>query len=287
MILTMRVTKHRLLQLYRTHGLLSFLLAFSPLLPRVVEFHTSVYLHFVQALTGTAEGLENTIRVIFGQRGVTAYRDFLEHHPQIILPSTIFSTFLTRHDWRYGLKLTSKMFFDRRQRQFPDSDKFRASLILEIPTILQAYPLPEHTPFRSRLLALTANQAAIDQGLTSQLAFIDTAARLLIQQQTKKHLLHEQRMEALFKAIEARIKAELAGSTAAFTAPVTELTFEDMPAILLTDTDEENLLTGIRTLAASPSKEIASRAEEALTEFQAMTKPKKLATEDGFQPIPN
>lgn len=258
----------KLQNIYQTHGALTFLLAFYPLLPKVVEFHTKTYLGLIKALTGSVDNLEKNIKIVFGTRGMKTYQEFLQKHKKTILPSQIFSLFFNETKPKEGLKLLSEMFFDRHHRTFRNADKFRAAVIFALPDILASYPDSQNEHLRSRLIALTCNQAIIDRAITSQLAFIDTATYLLNQTRAKKDLHKQKQLEAIYASIEAKIKAELAGKASAFTAPLINSTREPIN-ILLSNKDEHNLQEVLLLLALSPAKEISDRAKAAIQIFES------------------
>jgi hypothetical protein len=240
------------------------MLAFYPILPKVVEIHTKAYLKMIKALTGSVDDIDEAIRVVFGERGLKIYDEFQRNNKSPILPIQIFYEFLEKKDIEKGIKLTSEMFFDRSQRSLSDSDKFRASVILAIPEILITFASNKHRQFRTRLISMLSNQTIIDQAIPSQMAFVETALYLLAQAKNKRNMKEQKKLEAIYKSIEAKIKAELAGKASAFTAPILKPTNEKGDDILLSEVDEHNLKEVLLLLSLSPAPEINQKAREAI-----------------------
>lgn len=259
-------------KLYHTHGALTFLLAFYPLLPNVVEIHTRGYLGITRRMTGSIHSIDEVIKIMFGTRGLAVYKNYREKHPQQILSADIFKVLFDDKNPEAALKSIQKMFFDRSQRNFPHSDKMRASIILTTPEILREYPQDTHADFRTKLIRMLANQAIIDQAIPSQLAFIEVATRLLTQLERHRLQMEKERLEVMFHMLEAKIKAELAGKASAFTAPIK--TYIDAPKnpIILTEEDGENLQEVLLLLAISPAIEVKNEAKNAILEINRIKK---------------
>lgn len=259
-------------KLYHTHGALTFLLAFYPLLPNVIELHTRGYLGVTRRITGSIHSIDEVIKIMFGTRGLAVYEEYRKKHPRQILPSDIFKSLFDDKDPNKGLKNIQTMFFDRRQRSFPHADKMRASIILTTPEVLREYPQKNYATFRSKFVRILTNQAIIDQAIPSQLAFIEIALRLLTQLERHRLQGEKERLEVMFHLIEAKIKAELAGKASAFTAPIK--TYIDAPKdpIILTKEDAENLHEVLLLLAISPALEIRHEAKDAILEINRLKK---------------
>jgi hypothetical protein len=259
-------------KLYHTHGALTFLLAFYPLLPNIVELHTKGYLGMTRRITGSIHSIDEVIKIMFGTRGLAVYEEYRKKHPQQLLPADIFKALFDDKNPEAGLKAIQKMFFDRAQRNFLHADKMRASIILATPEILREYPQEDFAQFRTKLMRMLANQAVIDQAIPSQLAFIEVATRLLTQLERHRLQMEKERLEVMFHMIEAKIKAELAGKASAFTAPIK--TYVDAPKdpIILTSEDGENLLEVLLLLAISPAIEVKTEAKNAILEINRLKK---------------
>lgn len=259
-------------KLYHTHGALTFLLAFYPLLPNVVELHTRGYLGVTRRMTGSIHSIDEVIKIMFGTRGLAVYNEYRKKYPQQILPADIFKLLFDKNSPELGLKAVQKMFFDRAQRNFLHADKMRASIILATPEILREYPQENYAEFRTKFIRMVANQAIIDQAIPSQLAFIEVATRLLTQLERHRLQMEKERLEVMFHMIEAKIKAELAGKASAFTAPIK--TYVDIPKdpIILTNEDGENLHEVLLLLAISPAVEIKTEAKNAILEINRLKK---------------
>jgi len=240
------------------------LLAFYPILPKVVEWHTKLYLRLAKAMTGDIKGVDDAVRVMFGKRGLAVYEEFKREHRDLITPNRILRTLVDDNNFQEGLKLASEMFFDRRQRSYQHADKFRAAVILALPQILSQYGGINDVSFRSRFVGLVANQAIIDQGITSQMAFVETATILLMQQAKDKNRKREEKLRALFSSIEAKIKAELAGKASAFSAPIVVDKRKADEGVLLSSEDEHNLKEVLLLLSLSPAPEVADKARVAI-----------------------
>lgn len=264
--------KLSLKKLYQTHGALTFLLAFYPLLPNMVEIHTKGYLGIARRLTGSIHNIDEIIKIMFGQRGLAVYQDYKKKHPKHILPSDIFEALFEQYDSEKGLKLMQKMFFDRAQRNFVHADKWRASVILTTPEILRQYPQEKFDQFRAKFIRLLANQAIIDQAIPSQLAFIEVALRLLTQIERHRLKIEQEQMEAMFAGIEAKIKAELAGRASAFTAPLVRRSIKQKDPIIITREEAANLHEVLLLLAISPAIEVRADAKAAILEINSVRK---------------
>lgn len=259
----MTKVKHTLHRLYQTHGALTFALAFLPIMPGVIEVHTKGYLAITRALTGSVTHLDEAIKVIFGQRGLTAYHDYIQSHPTQILPEHIFTAF-SHADPSAGLKLVNDLFFDPRQRLHPHADKFRAAVILTSPDILDMFPTEKFQAFRSQFIASLAKQTISDKSLTAQIAYIDAATHLLTQNNDRKTAQQKAQLDQIFASLESKIKAELAGKASAFTAPAIKHRPTRDLHILLTPEDEHNLNEVLLLLALNPAPEIANHAQHTL-----------------------
>lgn len=264
--------KTGLKKLYNTHGALTFMLAFYPLLPSVIEIHTKGYLALVKALTGSVSDMDEIIEIMFGKRGLKAYREYKKNNPVQILPSEIFEALYDESDVKKAEKLINRMFFDKVQRNFFNSSEMRASVILALPEILRQYPQGKYDDFRSSLIKMMANQAIIDQALPSQLAFIEIALRLLTQIERHKKQLEEEKLDAIFSSIEAKIKAELAGKASAFTAPLRMFSDKKIDPIILSEESAHNIHEVLLLLSISPALEIRDEAKTAVLELNRIKK---------------
>ena len=260
----MNKVKNHLYSIYQTHGALTFMLALYPILPKVVEIHTKAYLKMTKAMTGSVEDIDEAIRIVFGRRGLKEYEEFKKNNPKNILPSDIFTALYKDNDPDKAMALIKSMFFDPSQRSFKHSDKFRASIILAIPEILAWNSQKNEAQFGVKLISMRTKQAIIDQALASQMAFIDTALHLLAQQQTKKDMKRQKQLKVIYKSIEAKIKAELAGKASAFTAPPNQYMASDEIELTLSPENEHNLKEVLLLLSLSPAPDVQERAIEAI-----------------------
>jgi len=259
--------KTGLKKLYSNHGAMTFLLAFYPLLPSVVEIHTKGYLALVNALTGSVSNMDEIIEIMFGKRGLKAYKEYKRNNPTQILPSEIFEALYDESDVKKAEKLINTMFFDKVQRNFLNSSEMRASVILALPEILRHHPQGKFNKFRTSLIKMMANQAIIDQALPSQLAFIETALRLLTQIERHKKQMEEEKLDAIFASIEAKIKAELAGKASAFTAPIRTYSDKKKNPIILSEENAHNIHEVLLLLSISPALEVRDEAKIAVLEL--------------------
>jgi hypothetical protein len=266
-IKTIKPIKTGLSKLYQTHGALTFLLAFYPLLPNVIEIHTKSYLALVKALTGSVSDMDEIIEIMFGKRGLKEYREYVKRNPTQVLPSEIFEALYNRNDTKRAEQLIKAMFFDKVQRNFLNSSEMRAAVILALPEILRQFPQGKHNRFRTSLIKMMASQAIIDQALPSQLAFIEVALRLLTQIERHKKILEEEKLDAIFASIEAKIKAELAGKASAFTAPIRTFSDKKKDPIILSDVNAHNIHEVLLLLAISPAVEVRDEAKKSILEL--------------------
>lgn len=268
-----RSIKNGLKKLYSTHGALTFLLAFCPLLPGVVEIHAKGYLALVKALTGSVSDMDEIVRIMFGKRGLKAYREYKKNNPIQILPSEVFEALYDESDIEKAEKLINTMFFDKVQRNFFNSSEMRASVILALPEILRQYPQGKYDDFRINLIKMMANQAIIDQALPSQLAFVEVALRLLTQIVRHKKHLEQEKLDLIFASIEAKIKAELAGKASAFTAPIRSFSENiEKDPIILSEENAHNIHEVLLLLSISPALEVRDEAKMAILELNRIKK---------------
>ncbi|MFC1653309.1 hypothetical protein ACFL1M_00490 [Patescibacteria group bacterium] len=264
-----RPVRSAIRKLYKTHGALTFLLAFYPMIPNVVEAHTKGYLLFTRALSGSIGDIREVIQILFGSRGVKEYEEYKRNNPDQILPEHIFEKL--HHEKKLGeaLKMIQKMFFDRPQRNFQHADKMRAAVILSTPEVLRQHPQDKFKSFRSKLIRLVSNQAIIDQAIPSQLAFIQVALRLLTQIERHNLEIEKEKLHAMFAGIEAKIKAELAGKASAYTAPIRPYKDKKKDPILLSEENALNLHQVLLLLAVSPALEVREDAKEAIIQIES------------------
>ncbi len=114
----MTAAKNALRHVYYQHGLFSFLLFFSPLIPGIVESHTKLYLKLAHSLTGDVHSTKEAIKQMFGTRGLKAYDAFIKTHPALIRPSLIMHTIYEESNLDNGLELIESLFTDPLQRQY-------------------------------------------------------------------------------------------------------------------------------------------------------------------------
>jgi hypothetical protein len=254
-------TKSIIKNIYYRHGLFTFLLFFVPILPGFIESHTTGYLAILEAHHHNPAPAKDTLQMMFGARGVNAYEHFIRNNPLLIRPPQVFRKFYLEKSPQIGTKLFRQAMTDPLQRQYPESDIMRATLIREIPTIFSAYNQPEFQAFRSQLIRLSSKSTITEEAIEPKLAYIDIAQELITKASATTRQIRQLRINAELNLLSAKIKAQLAGAASPFTAPYRQLLAPDRPTPQITHQDINLMVTTLHQLSYSPAKEISTKAD--------------------------
>lgn len=256
-------------EIYLQNGIITFLLFFAPLIPGFIESHTKTYLIILDSLTKDVSSAHDAIKLVFGRRGLKVYKDHLEQNPQLVRPTQIFRLLYQENDTDGALKLIDKILFDKTQRKYPYSDIMRATIITEIPRIIESYQTPKHSKFRNRLIHQLVLLAQTETALQPRHSLITTYKSLLITTANLSRRIRQHRIDTQLNMLSAKLKAELAGIASPYTASYGHLV--DMPQVnqILTQEEVDILIEALKHLTSSLSPEISDSAKFTLAHIES------------------